>query len=88
VKRVRMTRQRHWQNAGRERQLGVGDIVDLPPAIADALIATGAAVAVVPEQPRVTSPQEPQKAPEGPESQKAPETAASAPPETGNRRQR
>lgn len=44
---VTMTIPRTWQNAGREEQLRLGERYDLPEPVATALIATGAAVAVV-----------------------------------------
>lgn len=48
--RVRMTRQRVLQDAGRERPLVVGVEYELPDPVAQSLVASGAAEAVVEEE--------------------------------------
>jgi len=42
---------RVWQNAGRERPLSLGEVVDLPDLVAEELVATGAAVVVDDDEP-------------------------------------
>jgi hypothetical protein len=86
---VRMRIGRVMQDAGRERPLARGERYDLPDPVAQALIATGAAVA----EPAAAAPG-PEMDPEGEGGAdpgeaaglRAPESKPDAPPETGRGR--
>jgi hypothetical protein len=77
MKRVRMLVSRHYQDVGRERPLDRGLEYELPIVVADALIATGAAVEVlVTRDAKTEDSTGPSKATRAPETkpQRAPET--------------